>query len=232
VAQVAVQLLTPSNRRVGCMTCGPGPPCWARWSRRGGPTWRGCTPTAWLPALSPAGLGESGGMLVTAGRLHAPRAAVWLLLPWTGLHDASDPAPASYGEDLGACWRRLSPQRLRTQVGRVAFKRRATPIGGQPCLRAPLMHRVSPPSEPPDGGTPAILPSCHQRDATSRKLVPFSHRSASRIFITRPGCTPSPVVTQDGDHQPLDGEKQDGLRSWFRPQLQGCSSSVLGRKPG
>jgi hypothetical protein len=42
-----------------------------------------------------------------------------------------------------------------------------------------------------------------------RKLVPFSHRSASRIFIMQPGCTPSPVVTQDGDHQPLGGEKPE-----------------------
>jgi hypothetical protein len=38
------------------------------------------------------------------------------------------------------------------------------------------------------------------------------------------------VVTRDGDHQPLDGEKQAGLRSWSRPQLQGCSSSLLGRR--
>jgi hypothetical protein len=61
---------------------------------RGAPTWRGCMPPAWLPALSPAGLGESGGTLVTAGRLHAPLAAVWLLLPWASLYDAWDPAPA------------------------------------------------------------------------------------------------------------------------------------------
>ena len=32
------------------------------------------------PPLSPVGLGKSGGSLVTAGRLRAPRAAVWLLL--------------------------------------------------------------------------------------------------------------------------------------------------------
>ena len=31
VVQVAVQLLTRSNRRTGCMTRGPGPPSWARW---------------------------------------------------------------------------------------------------------------------------------------------------------------------------------------------------------
>jgi hypothetical protein len=81
----------------------------------------------------------------------------------------------------------------------------------------------------PGWGTPAILPSCRQRDATSRKLVPFSHRSASRIFIRQPGCIPSPVVTQDGDLQLDGGEKRTGLRPLPLPQLQGSSSSVLGR---
>jgi hypothetical protein len=71
VVRVAVQLLARSNRRA----------------------WRGCMLPARLSALSPAGLGESGGTLVTAGRLHAPCAAVWLLLPWASLHDAWDPAP-------------------------------------------------------------------------------------------------------------------------------------------
>jgi hypothetical protein len=81
----------------------------------------------------------------------------------------------------------------------------------------------------PGWGTPAILPPCRRRDATSRKSVPFSHRSASRIFIMQPGCILSPVVTRDGDHQPLGGEKQAGLRPLPLPQLQGFSSSVLGR---
>jgi Tfp pilus assembly protein PilW len=31
VARVAVQLLARSIRRAGCMTCVPGPPCWACW---------------------------------------------------------------------------------------------------------------------------------------------------------------------------------------------------------
>jgi hypothetical protein len=62
----------------------------------------------------------------------------------------------------------------------------------------------------PGWGTPAVLPPCRWRNATSWKLVPFSHRSASRIFIWQPGCIPSPVVTQDGDHQPLGGEKKPG----------------------
>ena len=67
-------------------------------------------------------------------------------------------------------------------------------------------------------------------DATSWKLVPFSHRSASRIFIMQPGRTPSPVVTQDGDHQFDGGEKRVGLRPLPRPQLQGSSSSLLGQR--
>jgi hypothetical protein len=79
-------------------------------------------------------------------------------------------------------------------------------------------------------GALALLSSCRRwRNATSRKLVHFSHRSASRIFIRQPGCLPSPVVTQDGDHQLEGGEKQVGLRPLPLPLLQGCSSSVLGR---
>ena len=70
VARVAVQLLARSDRRAGCVTRG------RVGSRRSAPTWRGCMPPAWLPALSPAGLGESGGMLVTAGQLRASRAVV------------------------------------------------------------------------------------------------------------------------------------------------------------
>jgi hypothetical protein len=66
-------------------------------------------------------------------------------------------------------------------------------------------------------------------DTTSRKLVPFGRRSTSRIFIKQPGCVPSPVVTQDGNHQFDGGEKRAGLRPLPLPQLQGCSSSVLGR---
>jgi hypothetical protein len=83
----------------------------------------------------------------------------------------------------------------------------------------------------PGWGVLAVLPSCRRwRNATLRKLVPFSHRSASRIFIKQPGCIPSPVVTQDGDHQFDGGEKRAGLRPLPRPQLQGSSSSLLGRR--
>jgi hypothetical protein len=82
----------------------------------------------------------------------------------------------------------------------------------------------------PGWGAPA-LPSYHcGRSATSWRLAPFSHRLASRIFIRQPGCIPSPMVTQDGDHQFDGGEKQAGLRPLPRPQLQGSSSSLLGRR--
>jgi hypothetical protein len=95
LAQVAVQFLARSSRRAGYMTRGPGPPCWTRRSRKGAPPWCGCMPPAWRSALSPAGLGERRGVLVTAGQLCAPRAAVWLLLSRVSLHDAWDPAPVS-----------------------------------------------------------------------------------------------------------------------------------------
>jgi hypothetical protein len=76
------------------------------------------------------------------------------------------------------------------------------------------------------------LPSycCCWRSATPWGLALFSHRSASRIFIMQPGCSPPSAVTQDDDRRPLGGEER--ARSWRLPcpQLQGCSSSMLGRR--
>jgi hypothetical protein len=96
-------------------------------------------------------------------------------------------------------------------------------------LRSPHASRLST-FRAPGWEAPAVLPPCRRwRNATSRKLVPFSHHSASKIFIRQPGRIPSPVVTQDGDHQFEGGEKKAGLRPSPLPQLQGCSSSVLGR---
>jgi hypothetical protein len=48
----------------------------------------------------------------------------------------------------------------------------------------------------------------------------------------QPGCIPSPMVIQDDDHQFGGGEKQAGLQPLPRPQLQGSSSSLLGRRAG
>jgi hypothetical protein len=68
------------------------------------------------------------------------------------------------------------------------------------------------------------------RSATPWGLAFFRHRSASRIFIMQPGCNPSPMVIRRDDQQPCGGEKQAGLWPLPRPQLQGCSSSGLGRR--
>jgi hypothetical protein len=75
------------------------------------------------------------------------------------------------------------------------------------------------------------LPSscCCWRSATSRGLALFSHRSASRIFIMQPGCSQPLAVTQDDDRRPCGGEERVGPWPSPCPQLQGCSSSVLGR---
>jgi hypothetical protein len=127
------------------------------------------------------------------------------------------------------CWRRLSPRRLGTQVGRVAFKRRVTLLKGDHVFALPYASCLST-FRAPGWGMPAVLPPCRWRNATPWELVPFSHRSASRIFIMQPGCTPPPAVTQDGDHQLLDGEKQAGSRSPPLPQLQGCLPSLRGRR--
>jgi hypothetical protein len=92
-------------------------------------------------------------------------------------------------------------------------------------------HALRPSSfRAPEWGAPALLSSCCRwRSAISRRLAPFSRRSASRIFIRQHDCIPSPMVTQDGDHQFDGGEKQAGLRPLPRSQLQGSSSSLLGR---
>jgi len=73
------------------------------------------------------------------------------------------------------------------------------------------------------------LPPPRWRNATPWELVPFSHRSASRIFIMQPGCTPPPAVTQDGYHQLDGGGKRAGLRPLPLPQPQGFSSPGLWR---
>jgi hypothetical protein len=210
------------------MTCGPGPPCWTRRSRKGVPPWCSCMPPEWQSAFSPAGLGESGGVLVTARQLRAPRAALWLLLSWASLHDAG-PRPRVVG---GGPWSVL----VKTQSATAEDASEESHLlkRGRPPRMAAMPshspHALRPSTfRAPGWGAPALLsPCCCWRSATLRKLVPFSHRSTSRIFIKQPGCIPSSMVTQDGDHKFDWGEKQAGLRPQPRPQLQGSSSSLLG----
>src|SRR5690242_1823718 len=78
-------------------------------------------------------------------------------------------------------------------------------------------------------GETAVFSPHRWRNATPWELVPFSHRSASRIFIMQPGCTPPPAVTQDGDLQLDGGGERAGLRPLPLPQPQGFSSPGLGR---
>jgi hypothetical protein len=117
-------------------------------------------------------------------------------------------------------------------VGRAAFKKGSIPRAVAMSLHSP--HASHPSSFRAPGWGAPVLPSscCCWRSTTLRGLAPSSHRSASRIFIRQPGCIPSPMVTQDGDHQFDGGEKQAGLRPLPRPQLQGSSSSLLGRRAG
>jgi hypothetical protein len=57
-------------------------------------------PPAWRSTLSPVGLGEDGGVLVTAGRLHTPRVAVWLLLPGPARMTCGTQPPCRRGRTL------------------------------------------------------------------------------------------------------------------------------------
>jgi hypothetical protein len=77
---------------------------------------------------------------------------------------------------------------------------------------------------------PVVLPSscCCLEEHNLEEVGALHHCSASRIFIMQPGCSPPPVVIQKDDYQPCGGEKQAGLRPPSCPQLQGCSSSLLG----
>jgi hypothetical protein len=95
VAQVAVQLHARSIRRAGCMTRGPGPPCWACWESEK------CAHLARLHAACmaarPFARWSGQKWRAACNRWAVARtacAAVWLLLFWAGLHDVWDPAPA------------------------------------------------------------------------------------------------------------------------------------------
>jgi hypothetical protein len=121
------------------------------------------------------------------------------------------------------------PVTLGMRVGRATFKKGSIPRAVDMPLHSP--HALRPSTFRPPGWGAPVLPSscCCWRSATPRGLALFRHRSASRIFIRQPGCSPSPMVIRRDDHQPCGGEKQVGLRPLPRPQLQGCSSSGLGK---
>jgi hypothetical protein len=115
-------------------------------------------------------------------------------------------------------------------VRRSAFKKGSTPRAV--AMPSHSSHSSCPSTfRAPRWGAPVLPSFCWcLRSVTPRGLALFSHCSASRIFIMQPGCSPSPMVIRRDDHQPCGGEKQAGLRPLPRPQLQGCSSSMLGRR--
>jgi hypothetical protein len=81
VAQVAVQLHARGSRRAGCMTRGPGPPRWACWeSEKHAHLARLHAACMVARPFRPLVWAKVEGHFVTAGRLCAPRTAVWLLL--------------------------------------------------------------------------------------------------------------------------------------------------------
>jgi hypothetical protein len=106
------------------------------------------------------------------------------------------------------------------RVGRAAFKKGSIP------------RAIAMPSHSPHASRPSAFRAPGWGAPVLRGLAPFSHRSASRIFIMQPGCIPSPMVIQDDDHQFDGGEKQARLQPLPRPQLQGSSSSSLGKRVG
>jgi hypothetical protein len=114
------------------------------------------------------------------------------------------------------------------EQGESPLKGRVTPLEGDHVFTLPYALCLST-FQAPGWGISAVFPPRCWRNATPRELVPFSHRSASRIFISRPGCTPPPAVTQDGDLQFDGGGKRAGLRPLPLPQPQGFSSPGLGR---
>jgi hypothetical protein len=122
------------------------------------------------------------------------------------------------------------PVTLGVRVRRSAFKKGSTPRAVAMPSHSSHSSRLSTFRAPRWGAS--VLPSscCCWRSATPWGLALSGHRSASRIFIMQPGCNPPPAVTQDDDRRPRGGEERAGSWPHPCPQLQGCSSSVLGRR--
>jgi hypothetical protein len=122
------------------------------------------------------------------------------------------------------------PVTLGVLVRRSAFKKGSIPRAVAMPSHSSHSSRLST-SRAPRWSAP-VLPSscCCLRSVTSWGLALFSHRSALRIFIMQPGCSLPPAVTQDDDRRPHGGEERAGPWPLPCPQLQGCSSSVLGRR--
>ena len=70
------------------------------------------------------------------------------------------------------------------------------------------------------GGTRVAFVLLSLEERNFAEVGTFQPSLGFKDFHQTAGRIPSPVVTQDGDHQFDGGEKRAGLRSWSRPQLQ------------
>jgi hypothetical protein len=77
----------------------------------------------------------------------------------------------------------------RRKQGEWPLKGRRSLSEGDHVFSLPYASRLST-FQAPGWGMPAVFSPYRWRNATPWELVPFSHRSASRIFISQPGCTP------------------------------------------
>jgi hypothetical protein len=82
----------------------------------------------------------------------------------------------------------------------------------------------------PGWGRSAVFLPRRWGNATPRELVPFSHRSASRIFISRPGRSPRRGSPKTVTTSPWMGRSKLGYG--LCPAPSWSSSSPLGRGPG
>jgi hypothetical protein len=111
-------------------------------------------------------------------------------------------------------------------VRRVAFKREGDPLGRQPCLRTPFMHRILPPSEPPDGEHSrrfclAVVGGTQLRGswylsaiarlqgfssgspaASPRRWSPKTVTTSLMVGRSKPGCAPCPALSFKDLHHP------------------------------
>jgi hypothetical protein len=147
----------------------------------------------------------------------------------------------------------------RARVGGSAFKKGSIPRAVD-MPRSPCDHRALSPSGPPDGvrrcslvgfasrsSLPATSPSESARSWWCRRscfllaavggVQPPGSWYPSTIIRLQGFSSRSPVATSGRwssirmtYYQPCDGEKRAGLRPPPCPQLQGCSSSALGRR--
>jgi hypothetical protein len=95
VARVAVQLLARSIRHAGCMTRGPGPPCWARWKSER------CARLARLHAACMAELARKEGLVgrsLAGSSISGTDAGIDLPRPRAGLMSSEDSWPRPRGD--------------------------------------------------------------------------------------------------------------------------------------